>query len=142
MKTELPANAKKILVVDDNKIILRAMSMALTSKGYRVLTADSGAETLLVLDKEKPDLILLDLGFPPDSSHMTSPFRDGFLILDWARRMYDAEKIPVFVISGSDPTEYKERAQTFGVMTFFQKPLDNQKLIAAIEALFSKNSAA
>src|SRR5581483_11698537 len=83
---ELPANAKKILVIDDNKIILKTTESMLASKGYRVLTADSGAETLLVLRKEKPDVILLDLDFAPDASNVGGPFRDGFLILDWARR--------------------------------------------------------
>ena len=135
MKTELPANAKKILIVDDNRIILKALSLMLTNKGYDVLTADSGAETLAILHKEKPNLILLDLNFPPDGSYLSSPFRDGFLILDWARRTYDAEKI---VISSSDPAEYKKRAEALGVLTFFQKPIDNEKLLVAIETEFNK----
>src|SRR5271154_598582 len=140
MKTELPADAKKILVVDDNHIILKAMSLALTAKGYHVLTADSGAGTLAILRGEKPDLILLDVNFPPEASYVSSPFRDGFLILDWARRTCDAEKIPVFVVSSSDPAEYKTRAHSFGVLTFFQKPVDNEKLLAAIEAQLGKKS--
>jgi two-component system sensor histidine kinase ChiS len=141
MKMELPADAKKILVVDDNKIILKAMSLALATKGYCVLTAETGADTLAILRKEKPDLILLDLSFPADSTFISSPFRDGFLILDWARRMYDAEKIPVFVISSTDPEKYKERAQSLGVLTFFQKPVDNAKLTEAIETEFKKPRA-
>jgi len=140
MKTELPADAKKILVVDDNHVILKAMSLALTAKGYRVLTADSGAGTLAILRVEKPDLILLDVGFPPDGSYVSSPFHDGFLILDWARRTCDAEKIPVFVISSSDPAEYKARAHAFGVLTFFKKPVDNQELLTAIEAQLGKKT--
>lgn len=138
MKTELPPDAKKILIVDDNRVILKAMEFALTAKGYRVLTADSGAETLQVLRHEKPDLILLDVDFPPDASNISSPFRDGFLIIDWARRMYDAEKIPVFVVSSYDPGEYQDRAHAFGVLTFFKKPVDNKKLLEAMDAQFKK----
>lgn len=133
MKTELPANAKKVLVIDDNKIILKAMEVSLASKGYRVLTADSGADTLLVLRKEKPDVILLDLDFAPDSSHITSPFRDGFLIIDWARRIYDAEKIPVIMISSTPPEEYKKRAEAAGILTFLKKPLDKEQVTRAIQ---------
>ncbi|HXE41881.1 MAG TPA: response regulator [Candidatus Baltobacteraceae bacterium] len=133
MKTELPANAKKVLVIDDNKIILKAMELSLVSKGYRVLTADSGAETIHILLKDKPDVILLDLDFAPDAANISGPFRDGFLIIDWARRMCDAEKIPVIMISSTDPEEYKKRAQDFGIMTFLKKPLDKEAVVAMIQ---------
>lgn len=141
MKTDVSAHTKKILVVDDNRIILKTLSLTLTGKGYHVLTAETGADTLLTLRKQKPDLILLDLSFPVDSTFVSSPFRDGFLILDWARRMYDAEKIPVFVISSSNPAEYKKRAEEMGVLTFFQKPIDNEKLADAIEKQIGKADA-
>jgi len=58
-------NAKKILIVDDNKVVLKAMFFSLTQKGYRVWMAENGAETITILRKDKPDLILLDLDFPP-----------------------------------------------------------------------------
>ena len=48
--------------------------------------------------------------------------------------MFDVEKIPVFIISSSDPEVYKSRAEAFGILTFFQKPLDNQKLLEAVRA--------
>ena len=108
------------------------MSFLLKAKGYRVLLAETGAETLGILRKEKPDLILLDLDFPPDEGNIGASLRDGFLILDWARRMCDAEKIPVIIVSGLDPEQYRTRAQAAGIPTFFRKPVDNQQLLAAI----------
>jgi CheY-like chemotaxis protein len=126
--------AKKILVVDDNKVVLKAMYFSLTEKGYNVLMAASGAETISILRKDKPDLILLDLDFPPDAVNIGGALRDGFLIIDWARRMCDAEKIPVIIISSTGPEKYKERAQAAGIMTFFHKPVDKQKLLEAIHA--------
>jgi CheY-like chemotaxis protein len=127
-------DAKKILIVDDNKLILRAMSHSLTAKGYRVQVAENGAETISALRKEKPDLILLDLDFPLDAVHVGGALRDGFLIIDWARRMCNADKIPVIIISSLNPEEYKERAQAAGIPTFFRKPVDNQQLFEAIYA--------
>jgi CheY-like chemotaxis protein len=124
--------SKKILVIDDNKVVLKAMSYMLVAKGYRVQLAESGAEALSILRKDKPDLILLDLDFPPDLGNIGGALRDGFLIIDWARRMCDAEKIPVIIVSTLDPEQYKTRAQAAGIPTFFQKPVDKEKLLAAI----------
>jgi len=125
---------KTILVVDDNKVVLKAMFFTLTGKGYRVLMAESGAETITLLRKDKPDLILLDLDFPPDAANVGGNLRDGFLIIDWARRMCDAEKIPVIIISSTDPAKYKERAEAAGILTFFHKPVDKEKLLEAVHA--------
>ena len=51
MKTEKASGAKTILVVDDNKIILRVLSLLLGNEGYRVLTAETGADTISILHK-------------------------------------------------------------------------------------------
>jgi two-component system cell cycle response regulator DivK len=133
--------AKKVLVIDDNKVVLRAISTVLTSRGYAVLLAESGSETITILRTHKPDLILLDLDFPPDAANISGTLRDGFLILDWARRMCNAEKIPVIIISGLDPAKYKERALAAGIMSFFKKPPDKDKLLAAVEAVLGGPTA-
>ena len=133
--------AKKILVVDDNQVVLKSMYFLLKGKGYSVTMAETGAETISYLRKEKPDLILLDLDFPPDSGNIGGGLRDGFLIIDWARRMCDAEKIPVIIISSLDPEQYKARAQAAGIPTFFRKPVDRQQLLDAIHAILHDQPA-
>jgi CheY-like chemotaxis protein len=134
MNTNIAPDAKTILVVDDNKVILRALDMVLGKAGYRVLTAETGADTIAILHENRPDLILLDVNFPPDSNDIGGPFRDGFVIIDWARRTCGAEKIPVFIISSYDEKQYKSRAEALGILTFFKKPVDNQKLLEAVRA--------
>jgi CheY-like chemotaxis protein len=135
MDNQAPApGAKKILVIDDNRIVLKAMMFLLAAKGYRVMTAETGAEALSLLRRDKPDLILLDLDFPPDVGNIGGTMRDGFLILDWARRMCNAEQIPVIIVSSLDPEQYKQRAEAHGILTFFRKPVDKEKLLAAIHA--------
>lgn len=134
METKPPApGAKTILVIDDNRVVLTATSFMLKAKGYQVLLAESGAETITILRKERPDLILLDLDFPPDSANVCAALRDGFLIIDWARRMCDAEKIPVIIVSSLDPEQYKKRALAAGIPIFFRKPVDKAKLLEAIQ---------
>src|SRR6476646_738516 len=91
-------NRKKILVVDDSPIILKTLSMKLKSQGYDVLTAEDGSIAVSTARRERPDLILLDISFPPDVAHGGGVAWDGFLIMDWLRRMDEAKDIPVFII--------------------------------------------
>jgi len=106
----------KILVVDDSQIILRILSDALKSKGYQVFTATDGAGAVSLVRKEKPDLILLDLFFPLDVAYCGGGLRDGFLIIEWLRRMDVGKDIPVIVISGADPEKYKARSLAAGAV--------------------------
>lgn len=136
-----PAAPKKILVIDDNKVVLTAMSVMLKNKGYLVMLAESGADAISMLRRDHPDLILLDLDFPPDVGNIGGGLRDGFLILDWARRMCDADKIPVIIVSALDPETYKEKAQARGIPTFFRKPVDKDQLLAAIHDVLGNKPA-
>ena len=121
--------ARKILVVDDNAVVQKAMSLLLAKGGYEVLSAETPEETLAVLGRNRPDLILLDLDFPPDPA---SFLIDGFMTLEWARHYGIAPKIPVFIVSALEPERYKARAVAAGIDTMFQKPVDERKLLEAI----------
>ncbi len=123
-------NQKKILVVDDSLVILKAMSLKLTSNGYNVCMAEDGAGAVSAVRKEKPDLILLDLSFPPDGAGGV-PW-DGFLIIQWLRRLDEAKNIPIIVVTGGDPVKYKDKAIAAGASGFFHKPIDNDELIAMV----------
>ncbi|HKI70408.1 MAG TPA: response regulator, partial [Verrucomicrobiae bacterium] len=94
---------KKILVVDDDTVVLKAFTFKLTSKGYDVLTALEGAEAVSVVRRAKPDLILLDVSFPPDVGSGGGVVWDGFKIMDWLRRVDEAATIPIIMITGGDP---------------------------------------
>ena len=89
----------KILVIDDNPIIQRTIYFALRDKGYKVLMSGEIAEALNVVRKEKPDLILLDINFPPDASVGGGGGRDGFWALDWMQRMDEVKGVPIVIIS-------------------------------------------
>ena len=131
MQNKSTSSSKKILVVDDNPVVLKALYFLLRNHGYEVVTAESGAETLNRLRLDRPDLILLDLDLP-DTGSVSNAMRDGFIIMDWARRTGVSENIPVIIVSALDPEEYKARAAAAGISMFFQKPVDNEKLLAAI----------
>jgi CheY-like chemotaxis protein len=125
-------NRKKILVVDDSLVILHAISMKLTANGYDVCTAEDGGGAVSAVRCDKPDLILLDLSFPPDVAHGGGVAWDGFLIMEWLRRLDEAKGIPVVVITGGDPAKCKDRALAAGAVNFFHKPINNDELLTVI----------
>jgi CheY-like chemotaxis protein len=123
---------KKILIVEDSAVVVAALSIKLRANGYEVVTATDGSEAVGAVRREKPDLILLDLSFPPDVGHGGGVPWDGFLILDWLRRLDLAKDIPIVVITGGDPAKTKERALAAGAIGFFHKPINHEELLATI----------
>ena len=126
-------DAKKILLVDDDPIVLGTLSLKLKSKGYQVVTASDGSQAITVTRKEKPDLMLLDVCFPPDVAHGGGVPWNGFLILEWLRRLAETSSLPVIMMSATDRAEYRQRASSAGATAYFQKPIDNDQLLTAID---------
>ena len=124
---------KKILVVDDNPVIVKTLSMKLKANGYEVASALDGAQASVSVRTNKPDLILLDISFPPDAANISGVAWDGFLIIDWIRRIEGVQKIPIIIITGGDPKIYKERSMAAGATAFFHKPINNDELLDVIQ---------
>jgi DNA-binding response OmpR family regulator len=122
---------KKVLVVDDNEIILKTISLKLKGAGYQVITALDGSEAVAATRKEMPDLILLDISFPPDVGGIEW---DGFRIMDWFRRLDTSKKVPIIIITGLEDSKHRARASSSGAVAFFQKPLDHDDLLKVIRA--------
>jgi len=135
-------NRKKILVVDDNIVILKTMAIKLAANGYDVCTAEDGAAAVSAVRQGKPDLILLDLSFPPDVAHGGGVAWDGFGIMEWLRRLEEAKGIPIIVITGGDPVKYKDRALAAGAASFFHKPINNDDLLTVIRQTLEQSKAA
>jgi CheY-like chemotaxis protein len=123
--------AKKVLVVDDNEIILKTISLKLQGAGYQVITALDGSEAVAAARKQSPDLILLDISFPPDVGGVEW---DGFRIMEWFHRLEEAKKIPVIIITGGEDSRSKDRAVASGAVAFFHKPIDHDDLLKVIRA--------
>lgn len=122
----------KILVVDDNAVVLKSLSMKLTSSGYEVVTAEDGAAAVSAVRRTKPHLILLDINFPPDVAHGGGVPWDGFLIMSWVKRLDEAKDTPVIIITADDSEQLKRRALEAGASHLFHKPLDSDELLKII----------
>ncbi len=122
-------NKKKILVVDDDAVVIRALSIKLQANGFEVVMATNGADAVNAVRTQNPDLILLDLTFP---AAMGSVAWDGFLIMQWLKRVEEAAHVPIIVITGGDREKYESRAIAAGATAFFHKPISHNELIVLI----------
>jgi CheY-like chemotaxis protein len=123
---------KKILVVDDDAIITSGLSRKLKDGGYNVLIAVDGSEAVSTVRKEQPDLVILDITFPPDVAHGGGVAWDGFLIIQWLRRLEEGKDVPIIVITGAESQKFKDRSLAAGAAAFFHKPIDNDELLATV----------
>ena len=90
-------------------VVVKALEMKLKASGYDVLTAEDGSSAVATARKERPDLIVLDISFPPDVAHGGGVPWDGFLIMGWLRRLNvpipgSAEAVGLLYRSGTIPT--------------------------------------
>ena len=115
---------KKILIVDDERDIVKALMIRLQGAGYEVVTAFDGAQAIFVAHKEKPDLILLDIRMPAGN---------GFSVAEKLKHSVDTSSIPVIFLTGSPETNAEERATTLGARFYIKKPYDPEELLDAIK---------
>ena len=114
-----------ILVVDDQPQNIRLLEAVLTPRGYRVLSADSGAEALDLLAREQPHLVLLDI---------VMPGMDGYEVCRRIRENPDTAYLPVVMVTASESRE-KVRAIEAGADDFVAKPFDQAELLARVKSL-------
>jgi len=128
--------ARKILVIDDNPLVLDSLSRVLESGGYDVFTAGDGPEAFNVARRIRPDLILLDLFFPPDTGQSGNSW-DAFMIIDWFQRMGVVGNTPIIVISGAEPEQFRDRFLVGGVAAFLSKSVGPRELLGTIHTILS-----
>lgn len=125
------ATQTKILIVDDDPDLRIALRVRLRANCYETVSAVDGYSAITQAQKEKPDLIILDLGLPAG---------DGFVVLDRLQRNPDLSRIPVIVLTARDPESTERRALEMGACAFFQKPADNGTLLGVIRARLAPHS--
>lgn len=133
--SELGGRPKKILIIDDDPVILKTLSLTLQSHGYQVVTAEDGAGAISQIRDEQPDMLLVDVCLPPDIAGCGALGWDGFQIAGWVRNL--SCKAPTIVISGADKPEYRQKATAVGAKAFLTKPIDNNLLLASIISTLS-----
>ena len=140
LSANMSTNKKKILVVDDDSVILKAFTLKLKASDYDVVTASEWLQTAVnAVRTQKPDAILLDINFPPEFEGVAW---DGFRIMEWLRRLEEAANTPIFIVSGGDPEKYVTRARELGAVAFFRKPVAHEQLVAALRRILAEEPTA
>ncbi len=102
----------KILIIDDNLLLLEIYSGKFTEAGFEVFTAEDGEKALTLLEKQEPDLIILDLILPKI---------DGFEILKVIKQKERLKKIPVLVLTNRAEYEFRKKALQLGAAEYLPK---------------------
>jgi DNA-binding response OmpR family regulator len=123
---------EKILIVDDDPDLRQALRLRLRANRYETVTAGDGYSAIAQAYKERPNLIILDLGLPAG---------DGFVVLDRLQKDDKLSNIPVIVLTARDTQSSEKLVLQSGAAAFFQKPADNAELLSVIRATLSQAAA-
>jgi len=116
--------AKKILVVDDDELVLIAIQELLTPLGFSVTTCPSGAEALQKVSGDRFALIILDVIMPE---------MDGFEVCQKIRQIDSYHETPVMMLTAKSGEEDKQRGLEVGANLYLPKPIAPKRLIALVE---------
>jgi DNA-binding response OmpR family regulator len=122
---------KKILIVEDERDIVKALTIRLQANGYEVVTAFDGAQGAFMAHKEQPDLIILDIRMPAG---------DGFTVAEKLRQSGPTKDIPVIFLTGSPERNSEARAMELGARFYIKKPYDPEELLDAMKRALQSES--
>ena len=130
--TQANVEGKRVLIVDDDPVFLKATAMKLQSAGLQVSTATEGSEAIAALSEQPADAVVMDINFQPDVCNGGMGSWDGFQLMSWLRGNPAVTGARFIVVSNSDSAADRQRAQQLGAVAYFQKPLDHDRLLAAV----------
>lgn len=116
----------RILVVDDDRLVLATVSHGLSQAGFEVIDADNGDDAILLAREHRPALALLDIRMEGKS---------GF---DVAATLRDAYRIPFMFLSAFADEATLAQVKALGALAYLVKPLDVGQIVPAVEAAFAR----
>jgi DNA-binding NarL/FixJ family response regulator len=121
--------SKRLLIVDDEPNLLRAVAACLKAENYEVSTARSGREALLQLAESVPDLIVSDIRMPG---------MDGYQLARQLRGSPRTALVPIIVLSAKDVTADRIECFRAGVDAYLTKPFEPDELIAVVNGILNR----
>lgn len=116
-----------VLIVEDEEFVLALMGAYLRDAGFKISLAASGREMLAILDQEKIDLILLDLGLPDE---------DGLVL---ARQIRARSSVPIIVLTGRTAHNDRLAALELGADDYLTKPCDPREIVLRIQNILDRS---
>lgn len=121
---------KKILIVDDEGDIIKAITIRLQINGYEVISALNCAQGISMVHKEMPDLVILDIRMPSGN---------GFNVVEKLKQSDRTDRIPIVFLTGSPEKNTEERAMKVGARFYIKKPYDSEELLDAVKRALEKS---
>jgi DNA-binding response OmpR family regulator len=115
---------KKILIVEDDKKIVTALTIRLKAAGYEVIAAFDAIMAGSMALKHHPDLVLLDISMPGGN---------GFIVAERLQNSTVTVGVPMIFLTASKQPELREKAKELGAVGFFEKPYEAEELLEAIQ---------
>ena len=115
----------KILVVDDDRLVLATLAYGLAQAGYDVLDADNGDDAILLAREHRPELALLDIRM------------EGLSGFDVAAYLRDHLQIPFMFLSAFADEDTIAKVKALGAVAYLVKPLDIHQIVPSVEAAFA-----
>ncbi|MEO5735094.1 MAG: response regulator [Rubrivivax sp.] len=112
----------RILVVDDDRLVLATLSHGLTQAGYDVIDADNGDDAILLAHQQRPELALLDIRM------------EGLSGFDVAETLRDAYRIPFMFLSAFADQATLDKVRELGALDYLTKPLDVARILPSVAA--------
>lgn len=119
----------KILVVDDDRLVLATLSYGLTQAGFEVIDADNGDDAILLAREHRPELALLDIRM------------EGLTGFDVAAYLREYLQTPFMFLSAFADEATVAKVKELGAVAYLVKPLDIQQIVPAVEAAFAHSAA-
>jgi CheY-like chemotaxis protein len=117
---------KRVLVADDDPVILRLIQVNLELEGYQVLTANNGEEAVETATAEHPDLVILDIMMPR---------MDGYQACEQLKADAATRNIPIVFLSAKAQQADIEKGKSYGVQEYLTKPFDPTELLDVVDRL-------
>ncbi|MFC1577231.1 response regulator [Candidatus Omnitrophota bacterium] len=115
---------KKILIVEDDKLLANALKVMFEANGFNCNLALEGYYAIQSAHKDKPDLVITDLGLPAGN---------GFKIIETIRDSVDLMGIPAMIITGKTDPDVLKKIEALAVKAYFIKPFDHKALLQAVK---------
>ncbi len=115
---------RTILIVDDEEVILNLLHSVLSKHGFDTILASNGQQALDLVKNKIPDLILLDIEMP---------IMDGYTLCKMLKELDSTKSVGIFMMTGCQREQGRERLVEYGVDDFLGKPLDMQEVIFRVK---------
>lgn len=126
---------ERIMIIDDDDLVLKIVAKLLQKEGYVVMLASNGREAMHLIQqsKEAIDLIITDI---------MMPYSSGFEVISTLKKDPQLQRIPIIIITSTGNESAITDAYKLGVEDFLHKPLLPKELLARVKKIFSKSNNA